>query len=254
LDVDVVAAQLAAGALPAFLYVIPEGHNPVGVRLSHRKRERLAALAVSYGLPIIEDDPYGFLVYDPPPGTDPVAAEGRDCPPLRALAPEWVFYVGSFSKIMAPGLRLGWLVAPGAVQPLTGIVREGIDLETSALTQRAVARYLDAGHLPAHLARLRATYQERRDIMLTALARHFPAEARWTRPHAGMFVWVEMPRDIDTLARLPLAVAQEKVAYVPGQAFAAAGTDASHCLRLSYSNCPPDRIEDGIRRLAKVLA
>ncbi|MCA9941766.1 MAG: aminotransferase class I/II-fold pyridoxal phosphate-dependent enzyme, partial [Anaerolineales bacterium] len=107
---------------------------------------------------------------------------------------------------------------------------------------------------PAHVAHLRQAYQERRDVMLAALEAYFPGEARWTRPNAGMFIWVEFPRDIDCVRLLDTAVTEEKVAYIPGHAFAAPGIDAGHCLRLSFSNCPPDQIEDGIRRLARILA
>ncbi len=250
IDVDAVEAHLAGGARPAFLYVIPDGHNPLGVRLSLEKRRRLADLARRYHLPLVEDDPYGFLTYGAPdggPATDSL-------PPLHALAPEWVFYVGSFSKIIAPGLRLGWLAPPEAARARAAIIKESLDLETSGLTQRAVARFMDRGHLPAHIERLRATYRDRRDRMLAALERHFPPEARWSRPHAGMFVWIELPRGVDTLALLEVAVAREAIAYVPGQAFAVRGHDAAHCLRLSFSNCQPDRIEDGIRRLARVFS
>ncbi|MCB8953280.1 MAG: PLP-dependent aminotransferase family protein [Ardenticatenales bacterium] len=248
MDVDAVAALLARGARPAFIYVIPEAHNPLGVSLSLEKRHQLVDLARRYRVPIVEDDAYGFLIYGQPGG------ERRVLPPLRALEPDWVFYVGSFSKIMAPALRLGWMVAPPALTPKLTVVKEAGDLETSALTQRAVSRYLDEGWLPAHVAHLRQAYQERRDVMLAALEAYFPGEARWTRPNAGMFIWVEFPRDIDCVRLLDTAVTEEKVAYIPGHAFAAPGIDAGHCLRLSFSNCPPDQIEDGIRRLARILA
>ena len=242
LNVDAVADYLAAGHRPAFIYVIPEAHNPLGVSMSLAKRRQLVELATHYGLRIIEDDPYGFLRY-----------EGEMLPPLRALNADWVFYLGSFSKILAPALRLGWLVAPAELVPKLTVIKEMEDLESSQLTQRAVAAYLDAGHLPGHIARLCAEYGRRRDAMLAALARHFPAEARWTQPSNGMFIWVELAEHIDTAELLETAVSEEKVAFIPGHAFALPGHVRRNCLRLNFSNCTPERIEDGIERLGRVI-
>lgn len=244
IDVDAVEHWLQDGARPAFIYVIPTAHNPLGVSISPEKRERLVALARLYGVPIIEDDPYGFLVYDP----DQPAPT-----PLRALDDEFVFYLGSFSKIMAPALRLGWMIAPEALIPKLTVIKEMCDLESSALTQRAVAAYLQAGHFPAHLTRLRTEYGRRRDAMLAALHRYFPAEAHWTMPDGGMFIWVELPDTIDTADLLPRAIAEEKVAYVPGYAFAAPSADARHCLRLNFSSCNVADIEEGIGRLGRLF-
>jgi len=246
IDVEEVETHLANGVRPAFLYVIPDGHNPLGVSASRERRQRLVKLAGAYGVPIIEDDPYGLLYYD-----------GAMEPPLRAHDDKWIFYLGSFSKILAPALRLGWIVAPETLIPRLTVAKEAGDLESSALTQRAVAAYLDAGHLPAHLARLRAEYGRRRNAMLSALRRTFPAEARWTEPKGGMFIWVALPQAVDTAELLQAAVDQEQVAFIPGRAFAVPGCramdDARHCLRLNFSNCPPEQIEEGIRRLASVL-
>ncbi len=242
IDVDTIEQLLADGARPAFLYVIPDAHNPLGVSISPDKRLRLVALARAYGLPIIEDDPYGFLHYD-----------SHLEPPLRAFDDDWVFYLGSFSKILAPALRLGWMIAPEPLIPKLTVVKEANDLESSALTQRAVAAYLDAGHLPAHLETLRGEYGRRRDTMLQALYRHFPTEARWTVPSGGMFVWVELAAGVDTKVVLETAVTEAQVAFIPGAAFTVPGRTAPNCLRLNFSNCTPDRIEEGIARLAEVI-
>jgi len=242
IDVDAVERFLIAGARPAFLYIIPEAHNPLGVSIVPEKRRRLAALARAYGVPIVEDDPYGFLCYD-----------GEAAPPLKALEPDWVFYVGSFSKIVAPALRLGWLVAPEALVPRLTVVKEAGDLETSALTQRAVSAYLDDGHLPDHVERLCRVYRRRRDAMLTSLARTFPAGVRWTAPSAGMFIWVELPDHVDTLQLLQAALEEEQVAFIPGRAFSVPGVAADHCLRLSFANAGVAAIEDGIERLARIV-
>lgn len=242
LDTEVVEDYLRQGHRPAFLYVIPDAHNPLGVSLSPAGREHLISLAEEYGLPIIEDDPYGLLAYDHLPPL-----------PLRALNDNWIFYTGSFSKILAPALRLGWLVAPESLLPKLTVIKEAGDLECSGLTQRAVAAFMDAGHLPAHLGRLRDTYRERRDTMLTALNEHLTDIARWTIPAGGMFIWLELPNHFDTSDLLQRAIEQEKVAFIPGNAFALPGRDASNCLRLNFSNATPAAIQDGVARLARVI-
>jgi 2-aminoadipate transaminase len=250
MDVDAVAGYLANGARPAFIYVNSNAHNPLGVTLSQARRRQLVALANRYRVPILEDDPYGFLSY------------GRTAErPLAALDNHFVFYLGSFSKILAPALRLGWLVAPESLIAKLTVIKEASDLETSAFTQRVVSAYLDAGHLPQHIRALCHEYGRRRDAMLDALQRYFPAGARWTRPTGGMFIWVELPQGVDTAELLQMAVEQEQVAFIPGHAFCAdkrplsAGEPcrAAHCLRLNFSNCSPARIEDGIQRLARVV-
>jgi len=242
IEVDEIVDYLERGAVPAYLYVIPDAHNPLGVSVSQEKRLRLAEVAAAYGLPIIEDDPYGFLSYD-----------GRCLPPIRAYNDSHVFYVGSFSKILAPALRLGWLVAPEALVPKLTVIKEAGDLESSALTQRAVAAYLDGGYLPEHVARLQAEYRLRRDTMLRAMERHFPSEVIWTKPRAGMFIWARLPEYVDAGPLLQTAVEREKVAFIPGQAFAQPGVSAHNYMRLNFSNCCLADIEEGIERLGRVL-
>jgi 2-aminoadipate transaminase len=242
MNVDEIEEQLATGMRPAYIYAIPDAHNPLGVSISPAKRQQLVDLAAADGIPIIEDDPYGFLCYD-----------GRSQPPLRALNDEWVFYVGSFSKLLAPALRLGWMIVPEALVPKVTVIKEAGDLESSALTQRAVAAYLETGHFPQHLQRLCEEYGRRRDTMLSALDHYFPSEATWTRPAAGMFVWVTLPEEVDTTELLSVAVEQEKVAFIPGQAFAVAGCQARNCMRLNFSNCCLPDIEEGIGRLGNLL-
>ncbi len=242
MDVDAIEAHLARGERPAYLYSITEAHNPLGVSLSQAKRHQLVEVAQQYGVPIVEDDPYGFLMYDDQP-----------LPPLRALDETQVIYLGSFSKILAPALRLGWMVAPVDLIPKLTVVKEMGDLESSVLIQRAAATFLASGHFPEHLARLKAEYRRRRDTMLTALDAHFPTEARWTRPRGGMFIWVELPGHVDTAALLEVAIAQEKVAFIPGHAFGVEPGCGRNSLRLNFSNATPDKIEDGIARLGRVI-
>jgi 2-aminoadipate transaminase len=241
--VDGVEALLRAGARPAFLYVVPAGHNPQGVSISLEKRPRLVALARRYGLPILEDDAYGFLAYDE------VAA-----PPLRALEEEWVFYLGSFSKILAPSLRAGWLVVPEPLLPLLSALKHATDLDTPSLSHRLISAYLAAGRFSEHLHRLREEYRRRRDIMLAALAAHFPSDVAWNRPASGMFVWVELPPGMDSTPLLRAAVEKAKVAFSPGAAFSAVDHERGRrYLRLSFTSCPAGEIETAVARLGQVI-
>lgn len=241
--VEEIVTYLEAGREPAFLYVIPDAHNPLGVSISPEKRQALVDLARAHNLVIIEDDPYGLITFD------------RDNPPpLRALDEDHVFYVGSFSKILAPALRLGWAVVPEYLIPKLTVIKEAGDLESSALTQRAVNAYLESGRFPEHLAVLRAAYRERRDAMLTALEDHFPSGCRWSEPLGGMFIWVELPAHVDTTALLETAVAEEQVAFIPGQAFALPSVSARNYMRLNYSNCCIADIQAGIERLSRVVS
>jgi 2-aminoadipate transaminase len=202
----------------------------------------LAALAATYNLPIVEDDPYGLLTYD-----------GQNLPPIRAINDDHIFYIGSFSKILAPALRLGWMIVPEDLAPKLTVIKEAGDLESSALTQRAVSAYLDAGHLPAHLDHLQSAYRTRRDAMLGALQANLPPTFYWTHPRGGMFIWVRLPKGLDAATLLSRAIEEERVAFIPGHAFAHCGADASNFLRLNFSNCCISDIEDGIARLAAVL-
>jgi 2-aminoadipate transaminase len=243
LDVDALEALLASGERPALVYTIPEGHNPLGASMPVAERRRLAETARRYGVPVIEDDAYGLMDFD------------DDAPPaLMSYDPRWVLYVGSFSKIMAPGLRVGWVVAPQAVVQRLSILKQGSDLDVCNFAQLALAEYLDHEPLDEHLAHLRRAYRARRDAMLDALDAHFPAGARWSAPRSGMFVWVEMPEGVDTTELLRRAVEEAGVAFIPGRAFCAAGgVRGGGALRLNYSRPAPDEIRDGIRRLGQVL-
>ena len=243
IDVDQVEALLEHGARPSLLYVITEGHNPLGVSLSTEKRHRLVELARTYGVPILEDDAYGFLFY----GREPE-------PPLRALDDKLVFYLGSFSKILAPALRAGWAVVPEELAPRLSMLKHGADLDTPSFSFRTISAFLEAGGMPKHLEEIRAEYRRRRDAMLNALDEHFPPGVRWNRPSSGMFVWVELPREMDATVLLRAAVETEKVAFSPGSVFASKeGGHARHCLRLSFANHTPARIEEGVRRLGRVI-
>jgi 2-aminoadipate transaminase len=243
MDVSGVESILARGARPAFIYGISDGHNPLSVSLSLPKRRRLAELAREYRIPIVEDDAYGFLYYHETP-----------FPPLRAFDDQWVFYIGSFSKTLAPGLRIGWIVLPEPLVPKLSIVKEASDIDTTTFAQRTVTELLETEDFDGHLARLRGEYKTRRDTMLRSLRDNFPAAARWMIPKAGAFIWVELPPEIDASALLKVAIEKERVAFIPGQAFCVNGNSrAKSCLRLNFSNSPPGLIEEGIQRLARVV-
>jgi 2-aminoadipate transaminase len=243
LEVDALGEALEKGPRPRFLYVIPDAHNPLGVSLEPERRPHLVALAREHGLPIVEDDPYGLLWLD-----------GKGfAPPLRALDDEWVIYLGSFSKILAPGLRLGWMIVPARLATRVSVIKEAGDLESSALTQRAVSRLLDSGFLPAHLERLRAIYRRRRDALLDAIGRHFPPGARWTRPAGGMFVWVELDHEVDTVAALRRCVEEAGVAFIPGAAFTQDPARGRRALRLSFSTLEPEVIGPAVETIARFL-
>jgi 2-aminoadipate transaminase len=243
LDVEAVERLLARGARPRLLYVVPTGHNPLGVNMSAGARTRLVEIARRYGVAILEDDPYGFLSYD-----------GEPEPPLRALDEDWVIYVGSFSKLIAPSLRVGWLVAPRNVVRHLGVAKAAADIETATLGQRLVSAYLDAVDLDARLSLLRGGYRVRRDAMLGALCDNLPG-ARWSHPSGGFFVWVELQDSIDTAEMLPAAVREGRVAYVPGSEFRVGGARGRDCrsLRLCFSTNTPGQIAEGMVRLRHVV-
>ncbi|HEX2091628.1 MAG TPA: PLP-dependent aminotransferase family protein [Longimicrobiaceae bacterium] len=243
IDVDAVQAHLEAGARPAMIYVVTEGNNPLGVSVSADKRRRLVELAREHRVPVLEDDAYGFFQFI-----------DRPVPPMRALDDRWVFYMGTFSKIFAPALRVGWLVVPEELIRPLGIIKEATDINTSTFTQRIISSYIDAGLLPDHLALLRREYTARRDAMISALWEHLGTEARWRTPTSGMFVWVELPEDVDGMELLEAAVETEQVAFLPGEAFTVGEVRrATHCIRLNFSHCDPDRVREGVARLGRVL-
>ena len=242
MDVDAVERHLRGGARPGFIYSITDGHNPLSVRLHPSKRARLVELAEQYRVPIIEDDAYGFLCYENP------------LPPLRALSERWVFYVGSFSKILAPALRAGWLVVPEELILPLSVIKEATDIDAAPFSQRIVNAYLDTGQLPGQIDMLRTQYGLRRDVMMRALAENFPDAARWTKPDCGFFVWVELPSTVDVDELFRRAIEDEHVAFIPGHAFSVNKRQGGmSSIRLNFSHPTTTQIEEGIPRLARVL-
>jgi 2-aminoadipate transaminase len=227
-------------AAARFMYLLPNFQNPSGRCLSAARRQALAARALALGLPVVEDNPYGDLWFDTPPP-----------PPLAATLGEQAVYLGSFSKVLAPGLRLGYVVAPPALFPKLLQAKQAADLHTPGFNQRVVHEVIKEGFLERHVPTIRARYKAQRDAMRSALERHLPAGCRWNTPVGGMFFWVELPRGLDATALLPRAVAAG-VAYVPGAPFFVA-PGHENTLRLSFVTVPPDRIEAGVAALGRVL-
>ncbi|MEW6737008.1 MAG: PLP-dependent aminotransferase family protein [Acidobacteriota bacterium] len=243
IDLDAVETLLLDGARPAFIYTMSDGHNPLGISMPRENRVRLVELARQYHIPIIEDDAYGFIYYQETPN-----------PPLRALEDKWVLYIGSFSKILGPSLRTGWMIVPSELTSKLAVIKSLIDIDCATFTQRAISAFIDLGYLKSQLTYVRQDYCERCDIMIEALKKYFPPQARWHKPNSGVFIWVELPEQVDTMKLLKAAVEQEKVAFVPGSAFSInAQACLSNSLRLNFTNCRRDKIEDGIARLAKVV-
>lgn len=229
---------------PKFLYLVTNFQNPTGITTSAQRRREVVALAAEFGLPVLEDDPYGRLRYS-----------GDEAPALAATpGARGCLYLGTSSKILAPGLRVAWLVVSDSelYQKLL-FAKQASDLHTSSFCQRLVWRFLQApGALQAHLDRLRTAYANRRDAMLAALERHLPAGCSWTRPEGGLFLWVRLPRSIDA-SQILNAAAAEKVAFVPGAPFWVGRPDHS-TLRLNFSNASEEKINLGIQRLGRVIA
>jgi 2-aminoadipate transaminase len=223
-----------------FIYLLPNFQNPSGRCLSEARRAALVERALALGLPLVEDNPYGDLWFDEPPP-----------PPLAARAGDAAVYLGSFSKVLAPGLRLGYLVAPPALYPKLLQAKQAADLHTPGFNQRLVHEVVKDGFLQQHVPTIRARYRAQRDAMRDALDRHLPAGCRYHAPAGGMFFWVELPAALDAGALLPRAV-EAGVAYVPGAPFFA-GAARPNTLRLSFVTVPPTQIEAGVAALARVL-
>jgi 2-aminoadipate transaminase len=226
---------------PCFVYVLPNFDNPAGTTLPLGRRERLAEIAREYDLVIIEDDPYGELRY-----------EGEDITPIFRLAPERTLYLSTFSKTLAPGIRLAWVVAPKPIISRLVQAKQGADLNTGAFVQMIANDICQRGLWRQHVKRLRQVYVQRRDTMLDALAEHWPEESSWTHPRGGLFLWARTPAGINTRDFLQKAVAA-KVAYVPGFAFYPGEQGGENTMRLNFSCANEELINEGIYRLGRAM-
>ena len=235
-----IAAVRAAGKRVKFFYTIPNFHNPAGISLSLERRQRVLEVCQAADVLVLEDNPYGLLGFD-----------GEPMRALRADDAEGVVYLGSFSKTFAPGFRVGWVVAPHAVREKLVLAQESATLCPPVFSQLAISAYLSRHDWLGQVKQFREMYRERRDAMLAALAEKMPAATTWTRPGGGFYVWVTLPSGLDAKVMLPRAVTA-RVAYVPGTAFFADGF-GSQCMRLSYCHPTPERITEGVGRLAGVI-
>ncbi|WP_412077677.1 PLP-dependent aminotransferase family protein [Streptomyces xanthophaeus] len=235
-------AEIVARERPKLLYTVPTFQNPTGRTLPGTRRAAVADIAARLGLWLVEDDPYGDLRY-----------EGDHVPWLAAHpgAEDRTVLLGSFSKIMAPGLRLGWLRAPAALRRAAVIAKQAADLHTSTVDQLAAAHYLAAADLDAHITAVRAAYRARRDALLAGLGEALPAGSSWNRPEGGMFIWARLPEGHDATALLASALAHE-VAFVPGAPFFTTLPDP-RTLRLSFTTHTPEEIKEGLRRLGRTI-
>jgi DNA-binding transcriptional MocR family regulator len=235
--------ELVVRERPKLLYLIPNFQNPTGRTLPLARRRAVAEVAARHGLWIVEDDPYGELRFD-----------GEPVPWIASLEPaaDRTVLLGSFSKIMAPGMRLGWLRAPRALRRACVIAKQAADLHSSTVDQAAAARYLADQDLDAHLDRVCGAYRLRRDALLAGLPAALPAGSAWNRPDGGMFLWVRLPDGCDATALLPVAIAHD-VAYVPGAPFFAGPADPA-TLRMSFTTHTPAEITEGLRRLSAALS
>ena len=235
---------------PKFMYVLPNFQNPTGVTIPYERRARLVELADRYGVPIIEDDPYGQLRF-----------EGHHIPPIIVLDEKLhpnsshydgnVIYMSTFSKTLAPGVRLAWVVAPPEVISKMVIAKQGADLNTAVLNQTVAYEVARGGFIEQHVQHIIEVYRERRDTMLDSLEEHMPAGVKWTHPQGGLFLWVTTPESINTVELFKEAV-EQKVAYVPGVSFYPNGGGYNTMrLNFSYANC--EKINEGIARLARVI-
>jgi 2-aminoadipate transaminase len=222
------------------IYVVPSFDNPTGRTMPLERRKRLMQLAERYGVPVIDDNPYGDLYY-----------QGEPLPPLRMLNPQWALELCTFSKTISPGLRIGWLLAPRPYLEIFEKVKQSTDLHTNTFCQRLIEVFCRSGKLEPHVAGLRKAYNARLNTMLGALESHMPDGVSWTTPAGGLFLWVTLPDDADAEELLKAAVT-EKVAFVPGRPFYPKG-EVRNTFRLNFSNQVESRIQEGIERLGTIL-
>lgn len=227
-------------APPKFIYVVPNFHNPAGVTLSQSRREKLLALAEERDVLIVEDNPYGLLRFEGDP-IEPIAARSR----------KNVVYLGTLSKVVSPGIRVGWVLAPPPIIERLATLKQSADLCSPSLSQMFAEEYINRGLVEKNVENLKPVYRSRRDVMLSSLEEHLPPGCTWTKPKGGLFIWVTLPPYIDTRRMLPLAI-EEKVSYVPGSAFFP-DESGSNCMRLNFSYPPEEQIAAGVKRLGKVV-
>ncbi|HET7441779.1 MAG TPA: PLP-dependent aminotransferase family protein [Terriglobales bacterium] len=250
LQTDLLEKPLRSG--PKFMYVLPNFQNPGGTTLSEPRRHELVRLADQFGIPIIEDDPYGQLRYEGEHLTPLVVLDRKNLRRDNGYSLGNVIYLSTFSKTLSPGLRLGWIIAPPEVIAKLVQLKQGADLHTSTFVQMVAYEVARDNFLDEHVKVIRKVYGERRDVMLAALKEFFPQEVTWTHPKGGLFLWVTLPEGMDSQSLFEAAL-KENVAFVPGDSFYANGEEGRRHFRLNFSNAQPEQILEGIRRLSLAL-
>ena len=239
IDTDLLEKALKAGETKLFHTVI-NFQNPSGVTYSRQKREKLADIIKGHNMVLVEDNPYGELRFI-----------GEDLPSMKSYLGDRTIVLGSFSKVVTPGLRLGWICAATDVMDKIVVAKQSSDLHSNYLSQRAVYQYLIDHDLDEHILNIREVYKRQRDLMVSMIEQHFPEEIEYTKPEGGMFLWATLPENLSSLNLFKLAM-EENVAFVPGRAFYVDG-GGDNTLRLNFSNSDEEKIEEGIKRLAKVI-
>jgi len=224
-----------------FIYLVPTFQNPTGRTIPLQRRKQIAKIIKTHDTLLIEDDPYGSLRYS-----------GQEIPPIKTMAPEHVVYVGTLSKVLAPGLRIGFFLAPASIREWFIIVKQGVDLHTSTFNQAIAAEYIQGGHLDRHLPGIIDLYRPKKEAMLNALQDYFPDGFTWSKPEGGMFVWVEGPKDFDMQLFYNRCVRQN-VAFVPGQYFFTDPTVGRHTMRLNFTMADEKTIDSAIKKLAQII-
>jgi 2-aminoadipate transaminase len=237
MDLDLLEERLKTEKKPKFIYIVSTFQNPAGICMSAEKRKRVVEISLEYEVPIIEDNPYSDLAFS-----------GEPPKPILAYSQRNVLYLGTFSKIFSPGVRVAWICGPTEIIRQLIIAKQSTDLCSNVLSQRMVYQYCSRGYLDANLARIREMYGKKRDIMLRTMEEHFPEGVTWTTPNGGLFLWVTLPEYIDTKEMFSDAI-KHNVAYVVGSAFAG----GSNTMRLNFSYASDEKIVEGIKRLAAVI-
>lgn len=227
---------------PRLIYVVPTFQNPDGLTISEERRRTIVELGEKYHVPVIEDDPYSEISF-----------EGKVPPHMQTMNPDGVILLGTFSKLLAPGFRVAWIIAPkGECFDRYVKMKQGADLQTNTLSQYIIYEYLKTGALDKHLEKVKEVYAKRKNLMVSAMHKYFPKGVKFTEPSGGLFLWVELPHGLNATALLPKAV-ERKVAYIPGEAFHPAG-GGENTMRLNFSKSSEEEIEEGIKRLGELFA
>lgn len=239
--IEALEKALEANPNAKFIYTIPDFHNPTGVTLSLERRKRLVELANKYELMIIEDNPYREIRF-----------EGEVLPSLKSFDTKGiVIHFGTFSKILSPGMRLGWVVAEEEIIQKFVTLKQGADTQTNTLMQMAVNKYMEMFDLDKHIERMKIPYKRKKDLMLETMKKELPEGYKYTNPQGGLFTWISFPEGIDSAEVLKMAI-KEKVTFVPGASFFPNGGDTNHC-RINYSGMTEEQITEGIKRLGRVF-